>query len=385
MSLFFILDMVNFYIDQTHGLNTSNSISFYGKGIVEIIFLILLWVKGVKRSFLLMILGFAIIPIVGYTLYLFSTDTVLNFNHLFQLFKEGNKYVFPMLLFVAIQSLNFKWEDIRITFESIFILSALIVLVAFAFDLSYFHTYGGYRFGFKPPFSTQNEITFFWMIGITYFGTAALKAKNFKHTVPLILLLFASLILGTKAIMLFLLCYSFFIFFIIKQISLNQKLIGIGISILGLCVFAYFSGIFSFFYRIYEEQGLIYSITSKRSLLFEQKVFTLLEDWKWYNIFIGGTFVEMPVTEMGLVDLYLFGGIIGTILYFILLFKTMFSFTRKNSMGFFLVSQFLFIGALTGHIYSSGINAIYLAVLCYYLQQYNLRHTDIRGPICNVG
>ncbi|WP_142534555.1 hypothetical protein [Saccharicrinis carchari] len=378
MSLFFILDVVNFYTDQTQGLNSSNSISYYGKGIVEVILILILLIRGWGRSFLLMILCFSIIPIIAYGLSIYSTSATISYNHLFQLFKEGNKYIFPMLLFVGIQSFKFRWGDIKVIFESIFILSAVIVIVAFAFDLSYFYTYDGNRFGFKPPFSTQNEITFFWMIGVTYFGSVMLKEKSIKYTVSLILLLFASLILGTKAIALYLFCYSLFMFFSIKRISINQKILGIVLTIIAFCIFAYVSGIFSFFYVRYLDQGLLYAITSKRNLLFEQSVIPLLAQWKWYNIFIGGTYVDMPVSEMGLVDLYLFSGLIGFGLFFILLRQTIFAFTRKNAIGLFFVSQYILIGSLAGHIFSSGINAIYLAVLCYYLQQSNLGHSPVK-------
>jgi hypothetical protein len=179
------------------------------------------------------------------------------------------------------------------------------------------------------------------------------------------------LLLGTKAIALILFFYSLFIFLTVKRISINQKITGIALSIVVLCIFAYVSDIFSFFYARYQNEGLLFAITSKRNLLFEHRVIPLLEEWKWYNIFTGGTFIQMPVTEMDLVDLSLFSGLIGFVLYFMILRKTMFSFSKKNSTGLFFVSQFIIIGALTGHIFSSGINAIYLAALCYYLQMSN--------------
>ncbi len=368
MSLFFILDVINFYIDRSQGLNTSNSVSFYGKGVVEIVLILLLLIRRRKLPLLMIIFAFTTLPLIGYGLFTFSAGKEINYSHLFQLFKEGNKYVFPMLLFMVFQAFNVKWEHIKRVFESIFILCSVIVIVAFAFDISFFHTYGGSRFGFKPPFSTQNEITFFWFIGIMYFGSVLQKEKNIKYALPLLMLLFASLLLGTKAIALIVFLYSLFIFLTVKRISTKQKITGIALSIVVLCIFAYASDLYSFFYARYQNQGLLYAITSKRNLLFEHRVLPLLGEWKWYNIFTGGTFIQMPVTEMDLVDLFLFSGLIGFVLFFFILRKTMFSFSKKNSTGLFLVSQFIIIGALTGHIFSSGINAIYLAALCYYLQ-----------------
>ena len=109
-------------------------------------------------------------------------------------------------------------------------------------------------------------------------------------------------------------------------------------------------------------------ITSKRNVLLEERLPALFEKWHWYNYLFGGVNPANSLVEMDIVDLFLYGGIIGSLIYYALLFKTIFAFSRNNYLGWFLVSQYFLIGGLAGHVFVSGINAIYLVITSYYLQ-----------------
>jgi predicted permease len=71
---------------------------------------------------------------------------------------------------------------------------------------------------------------------------------------------------------------------------------------------------------------------------------------------------------MDIIDLFLFGGIVGSVVYYWALFKTLFDFKRDNYLGWFLVGMFFFIGGIAGHFFASGVNALYLVIVCYFLQ-----------------
>ncbi len=369
MILFFVLDIANFLIDREAGLSSSNSISYYGKGLIEVLFLIQILLFGTyKRSIAVLMLIFGLIAVAGFCSQYIGRKDEVDLNQLFQIIKELNKYIFPIILFLGLQSTYVNLRNVQIVFETIYLVSASIVILSALFDLSYFYTYNKMRFGFKPPFSTQNEITFFWMIGITYFGNVMNNEIYVRNILKFTLIFLASVLLGTKAILLFLSLFAIYFLFWELKIWVKVKLIVLTVLIFMFLGFIYASGILSYFYELFNEQGIAYAFTSKRNILFIERVIPLLEDWHWYNYAIGGTWIRMPITEMDMVDLFLFSGGLGFILFFYTLNKTIFSFSWNNKIGWFFVVQFVLIGALAGHVFSSGINAIYLAVLCFYLQ-----------------
>ena len=181
----------------------------------------------------------------------------------------------------------------------------------------------------------------------------------------------AASILGTKAILLFIFCYLIYLLVFHARLSL-VKIAALGIVILMVMgVFVYLTGIYSFFIERSENQGVLYAITSKRSTYIGQNVIPLLNDFKFWNYFIGGNYFKIPLTEMDLIDAFLFLGLIGVCIYILLLKRTLFAFTLENKTGLFFVSQYILIGALAGHLFTSGINAIYVALLVNYIQRDN--------------
>lgn len=130
-----------------------------------------------------------------------------------------------------------------------------------------------------------------------------------------------------------------------------------------------YSGIFDFFNGIYKTDGFLYSLSSMRTELVSARVIPTIYNWRWYNYLIGGYFLKLPIAEMDLIDLFVFYGAIGFILYFILMFKTIFSFNKSNYLAWFFVIMYVVIGGMAGHFFTSGTNAVYLAVLCSFLQK----------------
>jgi hypothetical protein len=215
----------------------------------------------------------------------------------------------------------------------------------------------------------QNDITFFWMIGAFYFFCKWLIERRNVALLKLIIILIASALLGTKAIILFLLClFCFYVIYVYKPKVVGKKFI-FPIGVIVLILFIYFSGSYEFYEEVFKNEGLLYVITSKRNVLFAERIPNIIEEWSLINYFIGGTFSKVPpITEMDLVDLYIFVGLFGCLIYGYILYKTVFLYKKRNIPGWFFVLQFLLIGSLAGHVFASGINAIYLALLCVFLQ-----------------
>lgn len=362
----FLLDIFNFLVDREYGLTFANSISVYGKILVSIIsFWAILSSKAYLKT--LILLGLLVLfPIIScFFSYSFSE---LEYSKIYILVRESFKYVFAIFIFLWLKILNMKWAQLMFGFELVYYICTFIVLFAFVFDIDYFLTYNKNRFGFKPPFAAQNEITLFWMIGLTYFGDLFFNIKSRVNLLKFITVFLSALILGTKAMYGFVLCYIMFVSLFYLRFSVQRSMfIAFGAGIV-TCVMFYFTGIFVFFRNIFIERGFLSSITSTRSDLFEEYFYSLIANWKSWNYFFGGLYVKIPLVEMDIVDLFLFFGIIGTLLYFYLIRKTLFNFNLTNSIGSFFVLMFFLIGALAGHILPSGLNAFYLALFCYYLQ-----------------
>jgi hypothetical protein len=364
--LFLIFDVFSFIIDNTISLNNSNRVSFISRGIVEVVFIFWIIRDKSKRKLFLISFLLVLFPIVWMVLGFVNGIIDFDFHYIFQIIKESNKYIFPIILFLGFKSSRTK--HIYRLFEYIYVLFAFLVLGAFFFKLDCFLTYGDIRFGYKPPYAPHNEITLFWIIGILYFCSKLFKKKRKVDLFVLVLIIGASMLLGTKAIYLFLVCFSFFIVFFVFQMDLKQRILLSAISLMLISAILYFTKILNLFIEIYKVKGLLYSITSMRNVLFKERVYELVAKWEWYNFFIGGTFRRIPVTEMDFVDLYLMFGIIGSFIYFLILRKTVFAFSKWNRFGVFFVVQFMLIGGMAGHFFSSGINAIYIAIICKYFQ-----------------
>jgi hypothetical protein len=214
--LFFVLDIVNFIIDEKTGLNHGKSVSVYGRGLLELVVLYFL-IKNYSRykNSLLLIAFFLILPVIWLGLLFFPTEIEVNLAVI--IIKESHKFVFSILLFLFLEGGCFKLKYFEIIYKFVFLISAIIVVLAFLFDIAFFYTYNESRFGFKPPLATQNEISFFWIIGVLYFGAKLLQKVEMSTLLMFILVLFSATLLGTKAIFLFLFNSTIFSFFYFVQ------------------------------------------------------------------------------------------------------------------------------------------------------------------------
>ncbi len=369
ITLFLVLDVINFIIDKNVGLELDNGISVYGKAFVEIIAIIYILYS---RKFYLDLLGIAVLmllPVIGYILTVGVSQ--VQYNDIYIILRESNKYIFSMLLFLYFSLLKIQWRFVFSLIEIIFLMCATIVLIALVFNLDYFYTYGYGRFGYKPPFAAQNEITFFWMIGITYFGYKYVNKRQNRTLLKLLLIITAAISLGAKAILLFVICFFLYLIFFHLRISILKKILFLTIIITAIVSYVYISNSYYFFLDLYKDHGLLYVITSKRNVLIEERMLPLVNDWSGMNYLLGGLFSNIPLVEMDLIDVLLFYGIIGTLLYVLLLKRTIFNFKINCTICIFFVIQFVLIGGLAGHIFPSGLNAIYLAILCLLLQKQN--------------
>ena len=369
--IFFITDSLNLIVDHypsnfTHLFFTPYlRLSAYSKGIV---FLLMIIYQIVNKE---LIFNYVIIYAV------FGINYLLNINEItsepsIMWTVQFVKLLFPFLLFDYIKHISrgdfFKIHKIL---RIIWIVQVIAVATGIITGSELFLTYNNYRFGYKGLFVPQNEATFFYII------SCVLEYKIWKDQrkkIDLFLLIaffIASVILGSKTSILFLVS---FLGFIVWDLNLKNKkhkkyyYVAIGVIVLIIISIMLSSGLIQFYVNLANDQGWLYMITSKRSDMISTYLVEYIRSWNFFNYLLGGCNSPFYFVEMDVVDIFVYSGIIGTFVYLWYLFRQLFLFSKHNKVGWFLVFQFFLIGGLAGHVFASGINAIYLVILCYYLQ-----------------
>lgn len=285
--------------------------------------------------------------------------------------KEIVKFVFPFLLFYIFSEYQKKQPKLisylSNSFILIIILNSIFIWVGFAFEIDLFRTYTKNRFGYCGLFWLGNEATSFYVLANTflyykaYFEKTIVKALFFFVTL-------SSLMLGTKGIII----NIFFILFFHIYYNFKKRHISfIFITVALILVFAYISGMFSFFLEIYFEKGFIWMLTSGRIDHLIYRLTDLLSHWNLLNFLFGGHDYSFHYIEMDLFDLFLTFGIIGSIvvLYWYYFYFQLYKLTGNVLVLFYI--QIGFVGTLTGHMLNSGVISIYIAFCTMYLLSIN--------------
>ena len=291
------------------------------------------------------------------------------------------KLTLPFILYLFIVDLGkCKREWVDETFRIVIFLQVIVVVIAFMFQWDLFLTYNHKRFGYSGLIIAQNEASFFYVISFIFLFNRWEIHKDIKDLALLVLVMISSVLLGTKAVYIGVLSFPVFLFFYKGYYNWFRLTIGIVIGI-GVLFGVYALGVFDFYINFSKEMELLTVITSLRDQLILERLPIVFDNWLWYNYLFGSVNPSISFVEMDIIDLFLYGGIIGSIFYYVVLFKTLFFFSNKNYLGWFLVSQFFLIGGLAGHVFASGINAIYLALTCFYLQRNDSGRIHGKVPI----
>ena len=125
------------------------------------------------------------------------------------------------------------------------------------------------------------------------------------------------------------------------------------------------------FLNVYRKDGLITALLSGRNIYFEKKIFPLIfEYWQLPNLLIGGQDVTAFYSEMGFIDVFLFFGIIGTILYLYVFYKLFMLLNFQKDFKIFFGVCLSLIIATAGHFFESGIATIHFVFLIIMVNSY---------------
>ncbi|MFD2563567.1 hypothetical protein [Aquimarina rubra] len=353
LALIFLSDILTrIYIDQ------EIFVSKYIKTLITIVILCILFVKTERKLIFTLCISFVIL-IIG--LYSKSFDFVLKNVAQFLKYYSG-------ILFFSILITQDNNEIYRKYLETIFILFSLNILTAAIFEIQYLQTYHfSERFGYMPLFSSQNEYSFIAITSIVFFYQKLLHKSSVKNVLLLCITVIASLLVGTKVLYLFICLWFLYILFNslgkIKSIFI--------ISILILIIYftkSYWIVFLETYFKpiiyIYREKGLIDSLSSLRVSFFENRFNLQMEEFETINYLFGGQNLLFK-TEMSIIDIVLFFGVLGAVLYFYNYWKFVIKFLSLNRVSIFYGWSVCILSFIAGYYFESYSAQIYSVSFLY--------------------
>lgn len=343
--------------------------SFY-----EVLFLgvIILFPNKARMNFLLVLAVLFALFMLGQILFAMNVDHTVRFGENALIF---NKYFFAFIIFYGIYKLRDypgKFARTIKVMETLFIINAFATLIGLALGLGVFRTYvlQSYRFGYSGILWVQNEATIMCFLGIAYF-----YYKHFilrQRSKQFLLIVFAALFLGTKAIYLFMALLLVFHFMTNSKASTKFLVLAIAIATYFLIDWFLKTDLsketLAYFKDKFENYGIWYVVFSGRTSYLERINIEIFQNWTFINYFVGGEDPLDFMIEMDFFDLFFFLGLIGFVIYFMLFFSTLFRLNYKKPFNIFFVFSYMLLAFVAGHFFSSVINALYLCVICMYFQ-----------------
>jgi hypothetical protein len=285
-----------------------------------------------------------------------------------------NKYIFIFIVYAFLYSVRDEPRLIGKLMrycEILFICNAIFVLVGAVFELRIFRSYPfmDYRYGYNGVIPAVNESSFFYFIGLLY---VYYKKYILNQKLGLLILVpISAFFLGTKAI--YVLMAAIVLFHFIRVSTLKSRIL----AFFGLITFAalafalykspYTQHIVDYFVHLVNRRGLLSAALSGRDVYVVTKFFDNLEFWTPLNYLFGGQDQMNYLIEMDIFDIFLFFGIAGSLVWFFLLFNTIFSFSLKKKFNLFFVFIYLILAGLGGHFFASAVNSLYLVIFCLFI------------------
>lgn len=230
------------------------------------------------------------------------------------------KYLYPFFFIGVFSLIKDKKETISRYFEIIetaLIINIIFVVFGFIFSIDFFQSYmGSSRFGY----SGLMEFVFFQDLLII-----VISRRLFLDKVDLkfVILSIASLFVGTKAIILFFAILIFY--YLLEKGKIKLLLLYSGILISALVfikpIIDFFAKLFPFWQPLLNKYGYITLLTSTRDWNIQKTIGYIELNSNLKNLFVGIGEFSKYLVEMDFIDLFLFFGIIGGVIYLVFLSK----------------------------------------------------------------
>lgn len=290
-------------------------------------------------------------------------------EHLFKNFIFHSRYlfIFSILLFYdGLDAIPIN-KNVLKTFEWIIVVNTLAIFGGFILDIDMLSSYQGDRFGFNGFFIVPSIATFFYAISLSYL--AFNLKKNNQYKLFFMAVLVACLLVGTKALLLFVAATLAHLFLIHKMYLRKKFYILLAASGALLILFreplqAFFKKTFAVLLNVYQESGFITMVTSYRNINLKTDLVNMADaHWGFVNYLAGGTNFTKYRVEFDFIDVLLFFGIAGGGLYLVYYFRHIIRFSELRRFGKIQIGFLLGIGFLSGTFFNNAPVAIYTIVL----------------------
>lgn len=248
----------------------------------------------------------------------------------------------------------------------IFIFYIINIFVAFSFQIDSFKTYS-HRFGFMPLFSSQNEFSFIMIAAIIFFYNKLILQKNKFNFFLLACSIIASSIVGTKVLYLFIL--MFFNIIIYKKVQFKKySLFVVIIIVLNLVFLDIWRKIMNNHFKnlvgFYEKHGFLNTLSSFRLEYLQDRLSCQATNFKNINYLFGGSVLSC-ITEMSFIDIFLFFGFIGVILYVYMYKIFVFNSLKLDFVASFFIISTVLLSFLGGYYFENFSAQFYFMSVLY--------------------
>jgi hypothetical protein len=277
------------------------------------------------------------------------------------------EYYFFVLFFTAF--LNIKYKGLGPALEVVFLLHALFIILASLFEYKFLKTYTySKRLGYISFFNSQNEFSYVIMAGIAFFA-AKMKHLNFIGIIKVLFMLAAGFLVGTKAIVIFAFTFGgYFLLFKTKPKVFIPILVTLSSLIL---IFRdqltfFFKTNYETLYTVYETQGFLSFLSSKRTVLVWDRLKNNSENIDVINYLFGGYDLQ-NLFEMSFLDILFFFGFIGTLLYGFILYRFVLKKITLDVLLKVYLSLIVAISMVSGYFFENASAQIYTLLVVMFL------------------
>lgn len=295
------------------------------------------------------------------------------YNNIFTL----STYVYLPLFVININSTTINEIIIKNIFivKIIALINVPIIIFGLAVPLEIFKSYpGSARFGFNGLIGFSSSASFFYIALLIILYCDYYYNKSLKNKGLLILQAVISIMVGTKTIWFFLILLFIIHFCVLiskKYRYISQVLLASAVGVYFLfkeAIQKFTVSLFSFGEEYYQEYGFVTVITSTRDLFLKKVWVYYLENFTLNKFFFGGINVIKIRVEFEFINMFIFFGLIGTVIYLSMILKIFYQ--ENQSLMKTLIFVILMVTcALSGGFFYNTLSASLLYI--------TLKYTDI--------
>ncbi|WP_299121214.1 O-antigen polymerase [uncultured Winogradskyella sp.] len=337
--------------------------------------------NNLKVNIIKLMLSLSLIYILGH-FYFTNNSSIAILCENFIFLAKYLFFPYLLILFLDLRKEALSIQRLLKFFEILFFINLGAIIIGYIFSIDMFLTYdSGKRFGYKGIYSMSGQTSIYFILMVLYYlHKIIFKKYSLIIFLKLIIVILGSFLIGTKRIYLFvpmLIVYYFFFLGGYKKKITYQ--LSVPVSLLAFLLFITIKKdlqkTFDVLYSIYETKGLLSSLTSYRSDLFTRIYSTtIVNDWTFWNFLFGGLNFSEQRTEMGFVDLFLFFGVIGFLIY-LYFYKVLFQFKFSHSFyWFFIFSLFAIVFLADAFILEANTPILFL-LLCFHFYNHEQGHS----------